>query len=164
MSPAADLEREVAGGAVPRDFRSFLDLLAELPRNEDAGSGALLLLLLPPWSGGTSQKDLAGRLARSLGGGSGVRYEIGCLEGGRLGLLVWPAEEPDAVGFMLRQAREAAGVSMAGTGPGVGVALYPRDGRTGEALLEAASRSLWLFERLTRDVWSGPALFPAAAA
>jgi hypothetical protein len=154
MSTVVDPEHTLTDSARPLDVRSFLGHLAALERNGDDGSEAMLLLLLPRRREGVRQMDLAGRLTCRLPARSGVRYELGCLEGGRLGLLVQGVEEAEAAESILRQAREAAAVPSAPwTGLGVGVALYPRDGRTGEALLEAASRSLWLFERLTRDVW-----------
>ncbi|HYG62590.1 MAG TPA: hypothetical protein VEL74_08400 [Thermoanaerobaculia bacterium] len=165
MDAVADPECAIGGG--PLDPRSFLGILSGLSNEDDGESGATLLLLLlrPRWGEAAPRRELDGRLAVRLREELDVRYELGRLDDGGLGLLLRTPDEPEAAASILRRVREAAvDVAAPAAGLGIGVAVYPRDGRTGEALLETASRSLWLFERLTREVWPWPEASCAAAA
>ncbi|HVR98158.1 MAG TPA: response regulator [Thermoanaerobaculia bacterium] len=142
-----------AGGI--RDTGSFLEAVSTTLTQAPEG-GTIVLLLRPRWEGifaGGPRGWRDARLQQLAAGLRGVldeRHEVARMDQGCLGVLLRDPGTPEQAAALVRQAREQLTAAETGAGRvGIGVAVHPRDGRTGPELIDAADRALWLFEKIS---------------
>lgn len=157
------------------DAGSFLEAVSA-SLAQAAEGGTIVLLLRPRWEGifaggprGWRDARLQ-QLAASLRCVLDERHEVARMDQGCLGVLLRDPGTPEQAAALVRQTREQLTAPETGAGRvGIGVAVHPRDGRTGPELIDAADRALWLFEKISGGSYRPapsvppPATYPNAA-
>lgn len=151
--PAAGWIEAEAGSVL--DAGSFLEAVSATL--DHAAEGGTIVLLLRPrredLSGGTPRGWHEAQLHRLAAGLRGLledRHEVAWVDHGCLAVLLRDPGTPEEAAGLVRQVREALAAPAAGVRRvALGAAIHPRDGRTAPALLDAADRALWLFEKIS---------------